>query len=98
MHTEVVRSTDAAGVETNCFFGHVFNVGGGAPTSDGRGNTGTQLWNWVEGRWRTTYRAWPINDGTECGHGAEGGGVATAAAPAATARSSRACSCQRSWS
>jgi len=62
----VVRRTDAAGVPTNCFFrARLQHRRRRNPDSDGRVNTGTRLWNWVEGRWCTTCRAWPINDGTD---------------------------------
>lgn len=64
--TEVVRRTSATGVETNCFFGHVYNIGGGdTPAPDGRNSTGSWLWNWVEERWATTFRVYPINDGRD---------------------------------
>ena len=64
--TDTVRGRDAAGQETNCFFGHVFNLGGGdTPSRTGRGNTGSELWDWFEERWSTTYRIYPVNDGTD---------------------------------
>ncbi|MGK3708862.1 hypothetical protein [Arthrobacter sp. IK3] len=48
-----VRSADGT---TNCFFGHLFNMGG----SDDRGSA---LWDWFEDKWATTYKIYPINDG-----------------------------------
>lgn len=51
--TDTVRSADGS---TNCFFGHLFNMGG----NDERGSA---LWNWFEEAWSTTYRIYPINDG-----------------------------------
>ena len=63
--TDTVRGRDATGQETNCFFGHVFNLGGGdTPAPTGRGNTGSQLWDWFDERWATTYMIFPVNDGT----------------------------------
>lgn len=50
---DTVRSADGT---TNCFFGHLFNMGG----NDERGSA---LWNWFEEMWSTTYRIYPINDG-----------------------------------
>jgi hypothetical protein len=35
----------------NCFFGHIFDFGGG------------ELWDWFENRWATTYMIYPVNDG-----------------------------------
>ncbi|MET4144196.1 hypothetical protein [Arthrobacter sp. UYCo732] len=50
---DTVRSADGT---TNCFFGHLFNMGG----TDARGNA---LWERFEGAWASTYRIYPINDG-----------------------------------
>lgn len=49
----VVRSKDGT---KNCFFGHLFNMGG----DDERGSA---LWGWFEERWATTYMIYPVNDG-----------------------------------
>lgn len=51
--TDTVRSADGS---TNCFFGHLFSMGG----NDERGSA---LWNWFEEAWSSTYRIYPINDG-----------------------------------
>ena len=50
---DTVRSADG---KTNCFFGHLFNMGG----TDERGSA---LWNTFEDRWATTYMIYPVNDG-----------------------------------
>ncbi|MCC3292412.1 hypothetical protein [Arthrobacter sp. zg-Y1110] len=50
---DTVRSADGT---TNCFFGHLFNMGG----TDERGSA---LWNWFEEMWATTYAIYPVNDG-----------------------------------
>lgn len=52
--TGTVRSEDGT---TNCFFGHLFAMGG----TDGRGNA---LWEVFEEEWATTYVVYPVNDGT----------------------------------
>lgn len=52
---DTVRSADGT---TNCFFGHLFNMGG----TDARGN---ELWNGFENVWASTYMIYPINDGTD---------------------------------
>jgi hypothetical protein len=52
---DTVRSADGA---TNCFFGHLFNMGG----TDERGSA---LWGGFESTWASTYRLFPINDGTD---------------------------------
>lgn len=51
--TETVRSADGS---TNCFFGHLFNMG----ADDEQGSA---LWNWFEELWATTYMVYPVNDG-----------------------------------
>lgn len=51
--TETVRSADGS---TNCFFGHLFNMG----ADDEQGSA---LWNWFEELWATTYMIYPVNDG-----------------------------------
>lgn len=51
---DTVRSKDGS---TNCFFGHLFNMGG----SD---ELGSALWHAFEERWATTYVIYGINDGT----------------------------------
>lgn len=51
---DTVRSKDGT---RNCFFGHLFNM---APDED-RANA---LWGMFEDLWSTTYRIFPINDGT----------------------------------
>lgn len=51
---DTVRSADGT---TNCFFGHLFSMGG----TDARGNA---LWDRFEGAWASTFRLYPINDGT----------------------------------
>lgn len=48
-----VRSADGT---TNCFFGHLFNMGA-------NDKEGSALWDAFESRWATTYRIYPINDG-----------------------------------
>jgi len=48
-----VRSTDGA---TNCFFGHLFNMG-----KDDK--EGSDLWDAFEELWATTYMLYPVNDG-----------------------------------
>ena len=50
---DTVRSADG---KTNCFFGHLFNLGG----TDARGNA---LWDIFESSWATTYMLYPVNDG-----------------------------------
>ena len=50
---ETVRSEDGA---TNCFFGHLFNLGGDD-------KHGSALWNVFEEQWATTYMLYPVNDG-----------------------------------
>ncbi|WP_422758948.1 hypothetical protein [Paenarthrobacter sp. C1] len=55
---DTVRSADGS---TNCFFGHLFNMGG----TDVRGNA---LWEGFESAWATTYRLYPINDGEHPGY------------------------------
>lgn len=50
---DTVRSADGT---TNCFFGHLFNMGG----TDARGNA---LWDGFENAWASTYRLYSINDG-----------------------------------
>lgn len=50
---DTVRSADGT---INCFFGHLFNMGG----NDARGNA---LWEGFESAWASTYRLYPINDG-----------------------------------
>lgn len=50
---DTVRSANGS---TNCFFGHLFNMGG----TDARGNA---LWEGFESAWASTYRLFPINDG-----------------------------------
>lgn len=50
---EAVRSADGT---TNCFFGHLFAMGG----EDRRGS---QLWGLFEEIWATTYMIYPVNDG-----------------------------------
>lgn len=52
---DTVRSADGM---TNCFFGHLFNMGG----NDVRGNA---LWHGFENLWATTFMIFPINDGTD---------------------------------
>jgi hypothetical protein len=52
---DTVRSADGA---TNCFFGHLFNMGG----NDARGN---ELWNGFENAWASTFMLFSINDGTD---------------------------------
>lgn len=52
---DTVRSADGT---TNCFFGHLFNMGG----NDARGN---ELWNGFENLWASIYMIYPINDGTD---------------------------------
>ena len=52
---DTVRSADGT---TNCFFGHLFNMGG----NDARGN---ELWSGFENLWASTYMLYPINDGTD---------------------------------
>lgn len=52
---DTVRSADGT---TNCFFGHLFNMGG----NDARGNL---LWEGFEEAWATTYMIYPINDGSD---------------------------------
>lgn len=51
--TGTVRSKDGT---KNCFFGHLFAMGG----SDEQGDL---LWHWFEDRWATTYMIYPVNDG-----------------------------------
>lgn len=51
--TGTVRSADGS---TNCFFGHLFNMGG-------TDEQGSALWNWFEELWATTYMIYPVNDG-----------------------------------
>lgn len=51
---DVVRSADGT---KNCFFGHLFNMGETEAESN-------HLWEWFEWRWATTYRIYPVNDGT----------------------------------
>lgn len=51
--TETVRSADGS---TNCFFGHLFNMG----ADDEQGSA---LWNWFVELWATTYMVYPVNDG-----------------------------------
>lgn len=53
--TEVVRSKDGT---RNCFFGHLFNMGGDDAT-------GSRYWNYFEDVWATTYMVYPVNDGTD---------------------------------
>lgn len=53
-NVDTVRSKDGT---KNCFFGHLFNM---APDED-RANA---LWGMFEDLWSTTYRIYPINDGT----------------------------------
>lgn len=48
-----VRSSDGS---TNCFFGHLFNMG----VDD---KEGSHLWNAFEELWATTYMLYPVNDG-----------------------------------
>lgn len=48
-----VRSEDGS---TNCFFGHLFNMG----ANDAEGSA---LWDAFESTWATTYRLYPVNDG-----------------------------------
>lgn len=55
---DTVRSADGT---TNCFFGHLFNMGG----NDARGSA---LWDGFENLWSTTYTVYPINDGTHQGY------------------------------
>lgn len=50
---DTVRSADGS---TNCFFGHLFNMGA-------NDDEGSALWDAFESRWATTYRLYPINDG-----------------------------------
>jgi hypothetical protein len=50
---KTVRSKDGT---TNCFFGHLFNMG----ANDAEGSA---LWHTFEDRWSTTYMVYPINDG-----------------------------------
>lgn len=52
---DTVRSADGT---TNCFFGHLFKMGG----NDARANA---LWNGFENVWASTYMIFPINDGTD---------------------------------
>lgn len=52
---DTVRSADGT---TNCFFGHLFSMGG----TDARGN---ELWDRFESAWASTYRLYPINDGED---------------------------------
>lgn len=52
---DTVRSTDGT---TNCFFGHLFEMG----VTEARGN---ELWFGFENRWASTYMIFPINDGTD---------------------------------
>lgn len=56
---DVVRSKDGT---KNCFFGHLFAMGG----DDKRGS---ELWNAFEERWATTYMIYPVNDGTHSRYG-----------------------------
>ncbi|QOD06126.1 hypothetical protein [Pseudarthrobacter sp. BIM B-2242] len=51
---DTVRSKDGS---KNCFFGHLFNM---APDDD----HANALWGMFEDLWSTTYRIYPINDGT----------------------------------
>jgi hypothetical protein len=51
--TDVVRTS---GDGRNCFFGHLFNMGG----DDAEGS---HIWEWFECRWMSTYAMYPINDG-----------------------------------
>jgi hypothetical protein len=53
-NVDTVRSKDGT---KNCFFGHLFNM---TPDED-RANA---LWGMFEDLWSTTYRIYPINDGT----------------------------------
>lgn len=53
--TGTVRSKDGT---KNCFFGHLFAMGG----SDEQGDT---LWHRFEDRWATTYMIYPVNDGED---------------------------------
>lgn len=50
---KTVRSSDGS---TNCFFGHLFNMG----ANDAEGSA---LWDLFEDLWATTYLIYPINDG-----------------------------------
>ncbi|GAA4034644.1 hypothetical protein GCM10023063_18490 [Arthrobacter methylotrophus] len=52
---DTVRSADGT---TNCFFGHLFNMG----VNDARGNA---LWSGFENLWASTYMVYPINDGAD---------------------------------
>lgn len=54
-NVDTVRSKDGS---RNCFFGHLFNM---AP-DEARANA---LWGMFEDLWSTTYRIYPINDGTD---------------------------------
>ncbi len=51
---DTVRSKDGK----NCFFGHLFDMGGGDLD-----HGGSHLWDIFEECWATTYMIYPVNDG-----------------------------------
>ena len=61
--TEVVRRVAEDGSETNCFFGHLYNIAGGDDLAPNGRTKDAELWDWFEDRWATTYMVYPVNDG-----------------------------------
>lgn len=61
--TDVVRSADG---KRNCFFGHLYDLGGararGANLTDDE-TIANRLWEWFEEQWASTFFLYPINDG-----------------------------------
>jgi hypothetical protein len=51
---DTVRGKDGS----NCFFGHLFNMGGGDSEKGG-----SRLWDYFEANYATTFMLYPVNDG-----------------------------------
>lgn len=67
--TDTVRNAEEDGTVTNCVMGHLHDLGGGDEMVEVGPyrpvQAGGLLWGWFEESWATTYRIYPVNDGTD---------------------------------